>query len=77
MLANNKLIEYLCDPGADETIISRATYDKINTPEYPVLLHTYKGGPIASCNEKIPQKPTASELASNKEISTREIASRQ
>ena len=59
MLANNQLIEYLCDPGADATIISRATYDRINKPELPVLLHTYKGEPIASCNEKIPVLGTA------------------
>jgi len=60
LLANNQLIEYLCDPGADATLISRATYDRINTPESPVLLRTYRGGPIASCNEKITVLGTAS-----------------
>ncbi len=47
------MISYLCDPGAHATVISRQTFNKINTPENPTFLHTYTGKPISSCNEKI------------------------
>ncbi len=47
------MISYLCDPGAHATVISRQTFNKINTPENPTFVHTYTGKPISSCNEKI------------------------
>ncbi len=53
LLINNELITYLCDPGTHRTIISRNTYNKINSPEQPILLQRYTGGELSSCNKKL------------------------
>jgi len=53
VLFNQVVVPYLCDTGADLTVISRAVYERMNTPKEPVLLRVYSGPRIKSFDNKI------------------------
>ena len=52
-LLNQSLVGYLCDLGADLTVINRSTFERINTPEAPILLREYLGPHIKSVGTKV------------------------
>ena len=50
---NNTLVQYLCDGGADKTVISRATFDRIRGEEPLTQLEPYSGGQLRSASGPI------------------------
>jgi hypothetical protein len=53
VLLNQEVVTYLCDTGADLTVISRAVYERINRPQEPILLRVYSGPRIKSFDDKL------------------------
>ncbi len=53
VLLNQSLVDYLCDLGADLTVINRDTFDRINKPENPILLKEYSGPRITSVGKNV------------------------
>ena len=50
---NNTIVEYLCDGGADYTIINRELFEKIKTQAPRTMLKPYRGKPLTSCTSEI------------------------
>ena len=50
---NKTIVEYLCDDGADYTIIHRELFEKIETHAPRTMLKTYRGKPLTSCTSEI------------------------
>ncbi len=48
MLLNKTVVSYLFDTGAELTVISRETYNKLNTEKNPIILREYSGPRICS-----------------------------
>ena len=46
-------MEYLCDGGADYTIINRELFEKIKTQAPRTVLKPYRGKPLTSCTSEI------------------------
>ena len=53
LIINDHIITYLCDPGAHRTVMASETYERLNTPEQPILLQRYQGPTLKSCSENI------------------------
>ena len=50
---NNSIVDYLCDGGADYTIINRELFEKLKTQAPRTELKRYAGKPLTSCTSEI------------------------